>query len=131
MSPKENKHNDENEPHSSGYEGDVTEGTSRSNAVETESSSYRDSCIDLSNEDDNTEYGTIWIGCDARDAGPGVESDADSPFGTIWIGCNLRELGLEDRETVQNTNDEPTAEHVEDIDRGRDSNDGNGGSDRK
>ncbi|KAL4863972.1 hypothetical protein BDV12DRAFT_201541 [Aspergillus spectabilis] len=130
-----NKPNDENdEPHSSGYEGDISDDVSESSTDDTETLSSRDSATESSNEDDDTEYGTIWIGCDVRDAGPGVENDDDAPFGTIWIGCNVREMDLDAPQALSDSDEEPSLEHVEDINElaeEEDSSDGKGGSSSK
>ncbi|KAL5341181.1 hypothetical protein BJX70DRAFT_76777 [Aspergillus crustosus] len=110
------KPNDENEePHSSGYEGDISDDVSGSSTADTQFLTSRETSVETSDEGHGTEYGTIWIGCDARDAGPGVQNDDEAPFGTIWIGCDVRETVLDARQAVADSDEEPAVEHIEDI----------------
>jgi hypothetical protein len=131
-SKKPNGENDE--PHSSGYDGDISDDISESSTDDIESLSSHDTAFEISNEGDDTEYGTIWIGCNVRDAGPGVENDDDAPFGTIWIGCNVREMGLDTPQAVSNSDGERSVEHIEyinELTEEEDSSDENGGSSSK
>ncbi|KAL2830558.1 hypothetical protein BDW59DRAFT_18535 [Aspergillus cavernicola] len=120
---------DEHDPHFSGYEGDISDQLSEANSV---TSSTSDTTPKDSNNNDESRYGTIIIGCDLRtlrEAGaePELENTSDkasdkasdtdsedgSEYGTIWIGCNPRELGLDDNHKTEDS--DMQVEYVEDI----------------
>ncbi|KAL3479321.1 hypothetical protein BJX99DRAFT_76607 [Aspergillus californicus] len=132
---------DDNDPHSSGYEGDVSD-----NISETSSNGVHpsDTTGKATTNEDDPEYGYITIGCDLhtlREAGAQLTSsprleprpntltqdgaeyedqsegdrDDDSQFGTIWIGVNLRDLGLNGNHNQEDSDDDATTEHIEDI----------------
>jgi hypothetical protein len=105
---------DEGDPHSWGYEGDISEQVPEANAVAN--SDTVDEGSSETSETNELETGTIWIGCDVRDAGPGVQSDQDAEFGTIVIGCSIRDMGFESYQAYLNADDQATVEHIENVD---------------
>ncbi|CBF86863.1 predicted protein [Aspergillus nidulans FGSC A4] len=104
----------ESDPHSSGYEGDISDQVSETRAVANPDTV--DEGSSETSETNELETGTIWIGCDVRDAGPGVQSDEDAEFGTIVIGCSIRDMGFESYQAYLNADDQATVEHIENID---------------
>ncbi|KAL4819656.1 hypothetical protein BDW67DRAFT_134202 [Aspergillus spinulosporus] len=104
----------ESDPHSSGYEGDISDQFSEVSTV-ADSDTVDESSSETS-ETNELKTGTIWIGCDVRDAGPGVQSDEDAEFGTIVIGCSIRDMGFENYQAYLNADDQATVEHIENVD---------------
>ncbi|KAL3433522.1 hypothetical protein BDV09DRAFT_110109 [Aspergillus tetrazonus] len=104
----------ESDPHSSEYEGDISDQVSEASAVAN--SDTVDEGSSETGEINELETGTIWIGCDVRDAGPGVQSDEDAEFGTIVIGCSIRDMGFESYQAYLNADDQATVEHIENVD---------------
>ncbi|KAL4996098.1 hypothetical protein BDV10DRAFT_116972 [Aspergillus recurvatus] len=105
---------EESDPHSSGYEGDISDQVSEASTV-AKSDTVNESSSEI-NETNEPETGTIWIGCDVRDAGPGVQSDEDAEFGTIVIGCSIRDMGFESYQAYLDADDQVTVEHIENAD---------------
>ncbi|KAL4923921.1 uncharacterized protein BDV17DRAFT_295924 [Aspergillus undulatus] len=109
-------HNEDNDPHSSGYEGDVSDQVSdASTLVNSEAASSSNATVGTSNKSDESETGIITIGCDARDAGPGIQSDVDAQFGTIWIGCSVRDVGANNKQAFVSSDSECEVEHIQGI----------------
>lgn len=116
--PSNNRFED-NDPHSSGYEGDVSDQVSIANTVvdRSKSSKPTQNASDDNDKNSKPEAGTICIGCDARDAGPGVTNDEDAEFGTIWIGCSIRDMGFSNYQEYLTSDERPTTQHIEDVDK--------------
>ncbi|KAL4977635.1 hypothetical protein BDW66DRAFT_31593 [Aspergillus desertorum] len=104
---------EESDPHSRGYEGDISDQISEANAI-ANFNTVGGSSSEV-NETNDPETGTIWIGCDVRDAGPGVQSDEDAEFGTIVIGCSIRDMGFESYQAYLDADDRATIEHIENV----------------
>ncbi|KAL4902989.1 hypothetical protein BDW74DRAFT_180280 [Aspergillus multicolor] len=104
---------EDSDPHSSGYEADISDELSEASTVTTIEAVNKRS--DEDNEPNQPETGTIWIGCDVRVAGPGVQSDENAEFGTIMIGCSLNDLGFDSYQAylAVDDHDQPTVEHIE------------------
>ncbi|KAL4921431.1 hypothetical protein BDW62DRAFT_198001 [Aspergillus aurantiobrunneus] len=112
-----NNHEDDKEPGSSGYEGDISDQVSE---VCTITVSGPPPCCDFTDDESISEsheskIGTIWIGCDVRDVGPGVENDEEAEFGTIWIGCSLRDMGFDSYQAFLDSDDQAEVEHIENV----------------
>ncbi|KAL4943760.1 hypothetical protein BDV06DRAFT_129419 [Aspergillus oleicola] len=111
-------HNEDNDPTSSGYEANISDEVSHaSSIVKTKTAPSSNSTIETNNENDKHEIGVITIGCNTRDAGPGVLSDGDAEFGTIWIGYSVRDMGFEGYQALKSPRSEGQgqAEHIEDV----------------
>ncbi|KAL5048716.1 hypothetical protein BDW71DRAFT_17189 [Aspergillus fruticulosus] len=105
---------EESDPLSSRYDGDISGQVSEASTV-VNSDIVNESSSKI-NETNEPETGTIWIGCDMRDAGPGVQSDEDAEFGTIVIGCSIRDMGFESYQAYLDADDQATVQHIENVD---------------
>lgn len=110
-----NNHDGDGEPHSLGYEDDISDQASEVSTITTTSASCSDPTIEDCNESLESDTGTIWVGCDVRDAGPGVENDDEAEFGIIWIGCSIQDMGFDSYQAFLNSDDQEEAEHIENV----------------
>ncbi|KAL4780978.1 hypothetical protein BJX76DRAFT_360348 [Aspergillus varians] len=105
----------DNQHHYSGYEGDVSyQVSSPSTSMTTPTPCYK-IIIQIGNRGNELKTETIWIGGDARDAGPGLQNDDEAKFGIIWIGCSACDIGPKSYQAFLDSDDQPEAEHVENV----------------
>ncbi|KAL2870660.1 uncharacterized protein BJX67DRAFT_245007 [Aspergillus lucknowensis] len=113
---------EDDDPHSSGYEGDISDGFSISGASDDESPSRTssDEGVDESNQADRE---TVWVGYSSRasatedvtQALAEGENEDDSRFGIIWIGCSIRDMGLTDYRGILDAAYTAELAHIENI----------------
>ncbi|CEL09453.1 hypothetical protein ASPCAL12588 [Aspergillus calidoustus] len=113
---------EDDEPNSSGYEGDISDGSSV-NGHGDESSTTYESTDEETGHNDEPNSDARWFGYsqpdsaseDVVDALAEGENEDDSRYGIIWIGCSLRDMGLSDYQAVINATYTADIAHIENI----------------
>ncbi|KAL2849554.1 hypothetical protein BJY01DRAFT_142226 [Aspergillus pseudoustus] len=114
---------EDDEPHSSGYEGDISDGISVNDSGSNDSSTSYESTDEDHSQSDGYNLDTRWFACsrhdlpaeDVVDALAEGENEDDSRYGIIWIGCSLRDMGLSDYQAAINATYTADLTHVENI----------------
>ncbi|KAL3446847.1 hypothetical protein BJX65DRAFT_105130 [Aspergillus insuetus] len=114
---------EDDEPNSSGYEGDISDGSSVNGHGGHESSTTYESTDEETGHNDEPNSDARWFGCSQPDSPPEDVVDAlaegenedDSRYGIIWIGCSLRDMGLSDYQAAINATYTADIAHIENI----------------
>ncbi|KAL2819783.1 hypothetical protein BJX63DRAFT_361535 [Aspergillus granulosus] len=113
---------EDNWPHFSGYEWDISDGASSHGSGGNDSSISNESTDEEPSQSDECNPDSRWFGCSQQDS-PAEDVDAlaesgnedDSRYGIILIGCSIQDMGLSSYQATIDATYTADIAHIENI----------------